>query len=163
VNILTSVGPVLSTTSSSAPTTTVTNALLPSQLPIAPGIKVDHSQAALSLRTNPEATTPSGGELTHRSPTREGSKMMNSLASPGTRPPVIASVLNIVLGLVVHRQASQQLECYAQAQTHRETWTVRRAPRQQGRPDPRDGRPGTLRDSQLHCPPGRFTDITVPF
>ena len=87
VNMLTGVGPAFSTTSSSAPTTTVTNMLLPSQLPIAPGIKVDDSQAVLSLHTNPEATTPSSRELTHRSPTREGSKMMKSSANPGTRPP----------------------------------------------------------------------------
>ena len=47
--MLTGVGPAPST--SSLPTTTVTNALPPRELLIVPGIKVDNSQAALSLHS----------------------------------------------------------------------------------------------------------------
>ncbi|KAH9981944.1 hypothetical protein BJV77DRAFT_1045072, partial [Russula vinacea] len=77
VNMITGVGPAPST--SSAPTTTPH---------IAPGIKVDNSQAALSPHGNPEATTPSGGELTPPASSYKGvSKVPTSLlASPGTRP-----------------------------------------------------------------------------
>ena len=101
VNMLTGVGAALST--SSAPTTTFTNALPPSQLPIAPGIKVDNSQDALSLHSNPEATIPSSGELTPPIPIsyKEGQQNDDLIGEPRNKATVIASVLSIMLGLVV--------------------------------------------------------------
>ncbi len=99
VNMLTGVGPEPST--SSAPTTTITNALPPSQLTIAPGIKVDNSQAALSLHSNPEATTASGGELTPPVPYNGGQQNADLTGEPRDKATVIASVLSIMLGLVV--------------------------------------------------------------
>jgi hypothetical protein len=99
VNMLTGVGPAPST--SSAPTTTVTNALPPSQLPIAPGIKVDNSQAALSFHSNPEATTPSGGESTPPISYKGGQQNDDLIGEPRNKATVIASVLSIMLGLVV--------------------------------------------------------------
>ena len=100
VNMLTGVGPAPST--SSAPTTTVTNPLPPSQLPFAPGIKVDNSQAALSLYNNPEATTPSGGELIPSPITyKVGQQNDDLIGEPRNKATVIASVLSIMLGLVV--------------------------------------------------------------
>jgi hypothetical protein len=99
VNMLTGVGPAPST--SSAPTTTVTTALPPGQSPIAPGIKVDNSQAALSLHGNPEATTPSGGELTPPITYKGGQQNDDLIGEPRNKATVIASVLSIMLGLVV--------------------------------------------------------------
>ncbi|KAF8497478.1 hypothetical protein F5888DRAFT_1698339 [Russula emetica] len=99
VNMLTGVGPAPST--SSAPTTTVTNALPPSQSPITPGIKVDNSQTALSLHSNPEATTPSGGESTPPISYKGGQQNDDSIGEPRNKATVIASVLSIMLGLVV--------------------------------------------------------------
>jgi hypothetical protein len=99
VNMLTGVGPAPST--SNAPTTTVTNALPPSQSQIAPGIKVDNSQAALSLHSNPEATTPSGGELTPPISYKGGQQNDDLIGEPRNKATVIASVLSIMLGLVV--------------------------------------------------------------
>ena len=99
VNMLTGLGPALST--SNAPTATVTNALPPSQLPISPGIKVDNSQAALSLHSNPEATTPSGGELTPPITYKGGQQNDDLIGEPRNKATVIASVLSIMLGLVV--------------------------------------------------------------
>jgi hypothetical protein len=99
VNMLTGVGPAPST--SSAPTTTVTNALPPGQSPIAPGIKVDNSQAALSLHSNPEATTPSGGELTPPISYKGVQQNDDLIGEPRNKATVIASVLSIMLGLVV--------------------------------------------------------------
>lgn len=99
VNMLTGVGPAPST--SSAPTTTVTNALPPGQSPIVPGIKVDNSQAALSLHTNPEATTSSGGELTPPISYKGGQENDDLIGEPRNKATVIASVLSIMLGLVV--------------------------------------------------------------
>jgi hypothetical protein len=101
VNMITGVGPAPST--SSAPTMTATNALPPSQPPIAPGIKVDNSQATLSPHSNPEATTPSGGELTPpASPYKGGQQSANRITDePRNKATVIVSVLSIMLGLVV--------------------------------------------------------------
>jgi hypothetical protein len=99
VNMLTGVGAAPST--SSAPTTTVTNALPPSQSLIAPGIKVDNSQAALSLHSNPEATTPSGGELTPPITYKGVQQNDDLIGEPRNKATVIASVLSIMLGLVV--------------------------------------------------------------
>jgi hypothetical protein len=99
VNMLTGVGPAPST--SNAPTTTFTNALPPSQPPVAPGIKVDNSQAALSLHSNPEATTPSSGESTPPITYKEGQQNDDLIGEPRNKATVIASVLSIMLGLVV--------------------------------------------------------------
>ena len=99
VNMLTGVGPAPST--SSAPTTTVTNVLPPSSSPIAPGIKVDNSQAALSLHSEPEATTPSGGGLTSPISYKGGQQNDDLIGEPRNKATVIASVLSIMLGLVV--------------------------------------------------------------
>ncbi|KAH9983777.1 hypothetical protein BJV77DRAFT_1041209 [Russula vinacea] len=101
VNMITGVGPAPST--SSAPTTTVTNSLPPIQPHIAPGIKVDNSQAALSPHGNPEATTPSGGELTPPASSYKGGQQSANLITgePRNKAIVIVSVLSIMLGLVV--------------------------------------------------------------
>jgi hypothetical protein len=96
--MLTGVGPT--PTTSSAPTTT-TNALPPSQSQIAPGIKVDNSQAGLSLHGNPEATTPSGGDFTQPISYKEGQQNDGLIGQPKNKATVIASVLSIMLGLVV--------------------------------------------------------------
>ena len=99
VNMLTGVGPAPST--SSAPTTTVTNVLPPSSSPIAPGIKVDNSQAALSLHSDPEETTPSGAGLTPPISYMGGQQNDDLIGEPRNKATVIASVLGIMLGLVV--------------------------------------------------------------
>ena len=99
VNMLTGVGPAPST--SSAPPTTLTNALPPGQSPIAPDIKVDNSQAALSLHSNPEATTPSGGKSTPPISYKGGQQNGDFISEPRNKATVIASVLSIMLGLVV--------------------------------------------------------------
>ena len=99
VNMLTGVGPALST--SSAPTTTVTNALPSSQSPIVPGVNVDNSQAALSSHSNPEATTPSSGESTSPTSYKGGQQNDDLIGEPRNKATVIASVLSIMLGLVV--------------------------------------------------------------
>jgi hypothetical protein len=101
VNMITGVGPAPST--SSAPTTTVTNEFPPSPPSVAPGIKVDNSQAGLSLHSYPEATTPSGGQLTPPASTYKGGQQNTNLTTgePRNKATVIVSVLSIMLGLVV--------------------------------------------------------------
>ena len=101
VEMITGVGPAPRT--SSAPTATVTDAFPPTQSPIAPGIKVDNSQAALSLHSYPEATTPSGGGLAPPVPSYKGGQQSTDLTTgePRNKAVVIASVLSIMLGLVL--------------------------------------------------------------
>ena len=105
VNMITGVGPAPST--SSAPEATVTNAfpptLPPTQSPIAPGIKVDNSQVALSLYSNPEATTRGSGGLTSPvSSYKGGPQNANPITGePRNKATVIVSVLSIMLGLVL--------------------------------------------------------------
>jgi len=99
VNMITGIGHPAST--SSAPTPT--NALPPSQSPFAPEVKVDTSQAALSLQSNPEATMPSVGELAPPVSPNPGSQQFTGLdtGEPRNKAAVIASILSIVIGLVV--------------------------------------------------------------
>ncbi|KAI9513542.1 hypothetical protein F5148DRAFT_1156409 [Russula earlei] len=101
VNLITGVGHAPST--SSAATAATTNALPPSQSPISPGVKVDSSQAALSLHSNPEATMPSVGAMTPPvSSSSSGQKPVNlDTGEPGNKAAVIASILSIIIGLVV--------------------------------------------------------------
>ena len=99
VNMITGIGHSAST--SSAPTPT--NALAPGQSPFAPGAKVDTSQAALSLQSNPEATMPSVGEFAPPVPPNSGSQQFTDLdtGEPRNKAVVIASILSVVIGLVV--------------------------------------------------------------
>ena len=98
VNMITGIGHSAST--SSAPTQT--NGLPPSQSSFAPEVKVDTSQAALSVQSDPETTMPSGGGLTPLSPS-SGSQQFTDLdaGEPRNKAAVIASILSVVIGLVV--------------------------------------------------------------
>ena len=100
VNMITGIGH--STSTSSAPTTT-TNALTPSQSSFAPGVKVDTSQAALSLQSNPEATMPSVEDLTPPVSSNSGGQQFADLntGAPRNKAAVITSILSIIIGLVV--------------------------------------------------------------
>lgn len=99
VNMITAIGH--SASASSAPTPT--NALPPSQSSFAPGVKVDTSQAALSLQSNPEATMPSVEGLAPPVSPDSGSLQFTDLdtGEPRNKAAVIASILSIVIGLIV--------------------------------------------------------------
>jgi hypothetical protein len=105
VNMIPSAGHATST--SSALATTTANALPASPSSLAPGIKIDTSQDALSVYSNPESTMPSV-----EAPTPPGSSHSkgghNANLDPGgpalhntDKVTTIASVLSIVIGLIV--------------------------------------------------------------
>ena len=100
VNMITGVGHPAST--GSVPISTTTNALPPGQSPLAPGVRFDTSQAALSLQSNPEATMPSEEGLTPPA-FSSGSQQFVDLdtGEPRNKAAVIASILSVFLGLVV--------------------------------------------------------------
>ena len=99
VNMITGIGHSASTSSTPTPT----NALPPGQSPFAPGVKVDTTQAALSLQSNPEATMPSVGEFAPPVSPNSGSQQFTDLdtGEPRNKAAVIASILSVVIGLVV--------------------------------------------------------------
>ena len=104
VNMIPGAGHATST--SSALATTTANALPASPSPLAPGIKIDTSQDALSFYSNPESTMPSVD-----APTPPGSSHSNgshnaNLDAGGPllhtgKATAIASVLSIIIGLIV--------------------------------------------------------------
>ena len=97
VNMITGIGHSASTGSAPTPT----NALPPSQSSFVPGVKVDTSQAALSVQNSPEATMPSVEGLTP--PVSPNSEQFTDLdtGEPRNKAAVIASILGVVIGLVV--------------------------------------------------------------
>jgi hypothetical protein len=101
VNMITGIGHSAST--SSAPMSTMSNALPPNQSPFAPGVGVDSSQAALSLQGNPEATMPSAEGLTPPVSSGSGSQQFSDLdtGEPRSKAAIIASILSVIVGLVV--------------------------------------------------------------
>ncbi len=104
VNMIPGAGHATST--SGALATTTANALPASPPPLAPGIKIDTSQDALSFYSNPESTMPSV-----EAPTPPGSSQLegshNTVLDAGgpalhtDKVTAIAWVLSIVIGLIV--------------------------------------------------------------
>ncbi|KAH9968037.1 hypothetical protein BC827DRAFT_466498 [Russula dissimulans] len=87
---------------SSVPTTTTTEALPPSQSHFGPEVKVDTSQEALSLHSNPEATMQSVGAMTPPVSSSGGHHHVDlDTGEPRDKAAVIASILSIIIGLVV--------------------------------------------------------------
>ena len=103
VNMIPGAGHATST--SSALATTTANALPAGPSPLAPGIKIDTSQDALSFYGNPESTMPSVEAPTPPGSSRpDGSHETNPEAGsrlPTNKVTAIASVLSIVIGLIV--------------------------------------------------------------
>ncbi|KAN0139179.1 hypothetical protein V8E53_002680 [Lactarius tabidus] len=104
VNMIPGAGHATST--SSALATTTANALPASPSPLAPKIKIDTSQDALSFYSNPESTMPSVEAPTSPGSSRpDGSHDTNVDAGKRVlhtnKVTAIASVLSIVIGLIV--------------------------------------------------------------
>jgi hypothetical protein len=101
VNMITGIGHSAST--SSVPMSTSTNVLAPGQSSFGPGNRVDTSQAALSLQSNPEATMPSAEGLIPPVSSSSGSEQFADLdtGEPRNKATVIASIIGVIVGLVV--------------------------------------------------------------
>ena len=104
VNMIPGAGHATST--SSALATTTANALPASPSPLAPGIRIDTSQDALSFHSNPESTMPSVEAPTppgssHSEGGRNANLDAGGPALHTDKFTAIASVLSIVIGLIV--------------------------------------------------------------
>ncbi|KAF8273566.1 hypothetical protein EI94DRAFT_1715285 [Lactarius quietus] len=105
VNMIPGAGHATSSTSTALATTTA-NALPANPSPLAPGMKVDTSQDALSFYSNPESTMPSVEGPTAPGSSHQDSSHNAKLDTSGSvlhtnKVTAIASVLSIVIGLIV--------------------------------------------------------------
>ena len=104
VNMIPGAGHATST--SSALATTTANALPAGPSPLAPGVKIDTSQDALSFYSNPESTMPSVDAPTPPGSSHSDGSHNANLDTGGSllhtsKVTAIASVLSIIIGIIV--------------------------------------------------------------